>query len=293
MSTPILSIIIVHYKIEPILFDCLDSIYKQKVHTPFEVIIVDNGSLPGFKKRLLKQYKHVIYVQPKKNLGYGRGNHFGVRTSKGTILFFLNPDTILMPHCLSTLLSFWKTHPESGIVAPTLLHPDKTLLKLQGTLTLTPLRAIAAHSIFHTLWPNNPLSRSFFLKGINQNTDRLVEAVPGSAFSMYKKLYEKIGGFDSHFFLYFEEYDICKRVFDNNKKIWMLGDARVIHLWGATTRNENTKKVYTQSFMYYLTKHYGTLLGTVTYMITQVSKLHLLILVILMAFFLLSLRIIL
>ncbi|MFA7290462.1 MAG: glycosyltransferase family 2 protein [Melioribacteraceae bacterium] len=282
-----LSIIVVHYQVEDILFECLKSIYSQKIKFLFEVIVVDNGSDHKFKYRLLKQYKKVKYIQAKKNLGYGGGNNLGVKQALGKYLFFLNPDTILQPNCLYELITFIESNSQCGIVAPTLIHSNKKIFGSQGALTLTPLRAIAAHSIFHKIWSNNPVAKKFNLTTVDKTKVRKVEVVPGTAFVIPKELFKNIGKFDPHFFLYFEEFDLCRRVLQMNKEIWMLANAKVIHHWGKTTKNSDVSNYYKKSFHCYLVKYYGFFIGNITYLITQISKLHLIL--ILLFFFIISL----
>lgn len=277
-----LSIIIVHYQIESVLFGCLRSIFVQKTKIPYEVIVVDNGSEFGFKERLAKKFKSAIYLTAHKNLGYGGGNNFGAKQANGKYIFFLNPDTQLEQQSLDKLVEFIEENLSCGIVAPSLVHLDGTYFKQQGALTLNPLRAIAAHSIFHKIWSNNPVSRDFWLSDLNKKNNRMVEVVPGTAFLISKNLFEEVGRFDETFFLYFEEYDLCKRIIEMKKEIWMLGNAKVIHEWGATTKNLNLNEVYKKSFKHYLVKHFGKIVGNITFFITQISKNQLLLFLLLL-----------
>lgn len=269
-----ISIIIVHYQIESVLFNCLESLSQQDTKTPIEIIVVDNGSQAGFAKRLKAKFKNLIYLKPKLNLGYGAGNNFGSEVATGDILFFLNPDTLLEPKCIELIAKFWQSHPDAAIVAPSLITDKKAYFKNQGSLTLTPIRAIFAHSVIHKLWPHNPIAKKFWLKTVDKTKNRLVEVVPGTAFTIQQEIFESVGRFDESFFLYFEEYDFCKRVGDTGKKVWMLGDAKIVHLWEATTKSMDTKAVYNQSFRYYLQKHFGWQ-GNLAYYLTRMGKKHL------------------
>lgn len=270
-----ISIIIVHYQVEEIIFKCLKSIYSQKSNYSFEVILVDNGSLKHFKHRLKKQFPKVKYVLAKMNLGYGGGNNVGARIAQGRYLFFLNPDTQLKANCINILTSLIDSHQHYGIVAPTLIHPDGSYFSNQGAMILSPVTAVAAHSVLHRIWPNNPVSKVFWLKDVNKSKDRLVEVVPGTALMIDSTLFRQIDGFDPNFFLYFEEYDLCLKVLAQNKKILMSGKARVVHQWEATTKNIDKKKIYQKSFKYYLVKHFGVV-GLVSYLLCQISAIQLL-----------------
>lgn len=280
MKKPVLSIIIVHFQVEPILWACVRSLLSNEGNHKLEIIVVDNGSLTGFAQRLKSKFPQIKYLAEGSNLGYGAGNNLGARSALGELLFFLNPDTVLEKQTIKHLLAFWKKHPQAGIVAPTLLHPDGKLFAEQGSLTLTPFSALAAHSIFHRLWPDNPVAQKFWLVGVKQTVDRQTEVVPGTAFTIRRSLFFSLGGFDPKYFLYFEEYDLCRRVLAKRKQIWMSGSARLIHRWGATSQGANLSRHYQASFHYYLTKFYGPWLGEISYLLTQLTSWQLALLVI-------------
>lgn len=290
MKNNFVSIIIVHYQVETVLFSCLKSIFADQPTVLFEVIVVDNGSQTGFKQRLSKSFSKVKYLKSPKNLGYGAGNNFGAAQAKGDFLFFLNPDTELLPGCVDSLVAFLQAHKQVSVVAPTLLHPDMQIFKQQGSLTLTPLRAIAAHSIVHSVWPSNPISQSFWLENLAKDRDRIVEVVPGTALMISQHDFVSIGGFDESFFLYFEEYDICRRVLATDKEIWMLANAQIIHVWEASTSGERTAAIYQKSLQKFLIKYYGKNIGQLTFAVTQVSKYQLAFIVLVsLAFIIISL----
>src|SRR3989344_3834203 len=91
------SIIIVNYKVKKELFSCINSIFKSKPRTSFEIIVIDNDEEAVIEKELKIKFPNVRYVRSNKNLGYGAGNNLGVSIAKGDYLFFLNPDTRLLP----------------------------------------------------------------------------------------------------------------------------------------------------------------------------------------------------
>src|SRR3989344_2541544 len=101
-----LSIVIVHYKNETDLFECLDGLYKLKTNKSFEVIIVDNSENNNVQKLLnVKKYKNLKYILAPKNLGYGAGMNLGAKYAKGEYLFILNPDVVFKADIVSSLIN--------------------------------------------------------------------------------------------------------------------------------------------------------------------------------------------
>ena len=164
-----ISIIIVHYKNEKDLFDCLNSLYNLKIKQLYEVIIVDNSENKNLQKSLLtKKYKNLKYISSPKNLGYGGGMNLGAKYAKGEYLFILNPDVVFKNDIISSLISKFKKNKRTGIISPLLYTTDNVIME-QGARELTPFRAIIKLSFIDKLFPNNPISKDYWVKDWKDN----------------------------------------------------------------------------------------------------------------------------
>lgn len=252
-----ISVIIVHYRTKKLLFDCLASLEKAS-KGDIEIIVVDNDERKTISTEIKAQFPQIKYL-PNKNMGFGQGNNVGVKEANGEYLFFINPDTKVYPGILDHLFEFLSKHKKTGIVAPLLLDKNEKPYPLQGTQILTPGKALIAYSFLDKILPNNPVSKRFWLKGWDKSKLKEVDVVPGTAFMIKTDLFHKIEGFDERFFLYFEEYDLCKRIRDLGFRIFILPKAKVIHYWGESTQMSslNIQKVFEQSRFLYFKKHFG------------------------------------
>ena len=291
----LVSIITVHYQTPQSLTNCLTLLQKLKDKTPFEIIVVNNDQvslkkLQTIYKKWKNSPKKITLVQAPANLGYGEGNNLGAKKALGNFLFFLNPDTEVKNGCIDLLVNFLQKHKQVGIVAPTLLKKNGQPFEMQGSEKLTPLSAIMSHSLIHTIWPHNPIARSHLLKDANRNQDQKLAAVPGSAFLIRNSLFKKISGFDKNFFLYFEEYDLGRRVTEAGFEIYLLAKPKVLHYWQVSTnqvkkvkvknKSLTIKQIYQQSRFYYFKKHFGLMTAVITETILKLSKWHLLLILI-------------
>jgi GT2 family glycosyltransferase len=253
-----ISIIIVHYKNNEDLIECLNSLYTHKKGRPFEVIVVDNSSDKNLKRKLRK-YNSVSYINSGENIGYGSGINLGSKFAKGEYLFILNPDTVFKTNILDKLISKVERYKKIGMIAPLLISPKGEILE-QGAKELTPKRAIYKLSFIDKIWKNNPISKTYWVRNWNNKKLVAVDNVPGSAFIIRKDLFQKIGGFDENFFLYFEEFDLCRRVKKAGYKIYIDSSSRLIHKWGTTTKLlKNRDEIFRKSRFYYFKKHFGFL----------------------------------
>ncbi|HUD10013.1 MAG TPA: glycosyltransferase family 2 protein [Patescibacteria group bacterium] len=270
------SIIIVNYKVKEKLLVCLKSIYDSKPQSSFEIMVVDNDEVKTIEKDLKRRFPKVKYIKSSKNLGYGGGNNLGAKYAKGEYLFFLNPDTLVFKDTIDELVSFLFKNKNVGIIAPLLIDKNKIPFKLQGTTELTPLKGIICLSFIEKLFPNNPVSKNYWLKEWSHQTLREVGVCPGTALMVRRDLFRKIGGFDERFFLYFEEDDLAKRVRTQGYKIYITPKSKIFHEIGVSTKRfRNAKEVFSRSRFRYFKKHYGIFSALLVESFLSINKLFL------------------
>lgn len=276
------SIIIVNYHVRDRLFVCIKSILTSKPKVKFEIIVVDNDEEKTIKNELNKKFPQVIYV-PNENKGFGEGNNAGAKHAKGEYLFFLNPDTVLLNNSIDLLINFLEKKRHAAVVSPLLFDKNKNPYKLQGDTELNPLRAIFVLSFINKIFPENKIYKDYYLFDWDKKSIKEVDTVPGTAFVIRKKIFENIGGFDEKFFLYFEEFDLCKRVRELGYKIVIIPGAKVLHHWGLSTRSKpDIEKIFRESRFYYFKKHFGFIPAVITELILRINKFHFLLLAIIL-----------
>ena len=193
---------IVTFKSEKVVFECLKSIKKIN-----KIIIFDNSNDKKLKDIINKKYPNIRFVLSKKNLGYGAANNKIFKKAKTPYVFILNPDTVLEKNCIKELVSQSKLLKHKFAI----LSPS-TKNKNYGYFDKTNYQRINHKNIIDV----------DFVKG----------------FSMLVNLskIKKIGNFDENFFLYLEEIDLCRRLRAKLEKIYIIKKAKVQHL-GAKSSN--------------------------------------------------------
>lgn len=268
-----LSIIIVGYRAKKRLFDCIKSIENSKPKNQYEIIVIDNDETSAIKNETEKKFPFVQYFKSKENKGYGAGNNLGAKRAKGQFLFFLNPDTIVFPDTIDILLNTIEKNKNIGIVAPFLLDKSNNQYDLQGARELTPFRAFFVLSFINKYFPKNPVSRDYWILDWDKISLKEVDTVPGTAFIIRREVFEKIKGFDENFFLYFEEFDLCRRIRKLGFKIFMDPKSKVKHFWGESTKERNDiKRIFAESRFYYFRKSYGFFWALLVQFVTSLNK---------------------
>ncbi len=249
------SIIIVYFSGWKDFEKCLQSIKLYRSKYLSEVIIVNNGRKP-IKNKILKILPKAIYIKNKLNNGYGTGNNLGTNRAKGKYLFILNPDVELQKNAIDTLIEFLESNAKAAVAAPNLLFPNGQLYKLVGSQELNPLTGIVCHSFINKLFPNNPISRNYFMYDVPITQLRKAFAVPGCAFMIKRDLFNEVGKFDENIFLYYEESDLGKRIQNVGYEEYIVPKAEIIHNHSFDD-NQSLKKYNAESRIYYFKKHYG------------------------------------
>lgn len=104
-----LSIIMPCYNCSSTLEEAVDSIFRQNLKTPFEVVMVDDGSNDNTKeliKKLADKYKEIKYFFHEENKGGGATRNTAVANSNGDIIFCLDSDDILAENTLPKMIDY-------------------------------------------------------------------------------------------------------------------------------------------------------------------------------------------
>ncbi|KKS30872.1 MAG: hypothetical protein UU93_C0029G0004 [Candidatus Amesbacteria bacterium GW2011_GWA2_42_12] len=229
-----LSIIIVEYKSGKYGKMLVQSLPKRK---DWEVIVVDNS----------------FY-----NRGFSSGCNEGAKKAKGKYLLFLNPDVMISEPAIETLLKYLETHPKVGVVGPRYKNAEGNTEQC-STDHPTPLVAAVALSFLNTLFPNIPISKKYWLKGWNRESTRKVGVISGAAMMVRTKEFFNLGMFDEQYFLYWEEFDFCKRYQQIGLQSVYVAEAVADHPREISVKQstQNLLPIFLQSRRRYFRKFYG------------------------------------
>ena len=100
-----LSIVIVTFKSEGVIHECIKSIDKD-----IKITVVENSNNYQFKDGLEKSYKNVSCVLSNENLGMGSGNNIGIKKAETDFVLILNPDVILEKLTIEELIKHHKKY---------------------------------------------------------------------------------------------------------------------------------------------------------------------------------------
>ena len=211
-----LTIVIVTFQTpEEIILNCLRSINKD-----IKIIIVENSKSFLHQKLVNSEFSNVKIVCTGENLGYGKGNNFGLKLVQTDYALILNPDVI----CAKDL--FDKIPVEVNKIN------DFAIIGFQYSFD-----RIFMPAGFFDEKKNSQFKENFINNKIAPITN--VEWVTGCSMLINLKEFEDKEIFDKNFFLYFEEFDLCKSLINLCKNIFTSQELKIHHLGFKSSINKD------------------------------------------------------
>ena len=235
-----LSIVIVSYNSAHLIEKLILSIPKD-----FEIIIIENSLDINLKDKLEKIYKNVQIIIPEKNLGVGKATNIGLKKSKNNFVFCLSPDVEVSKECFMQMLNIVHRFEDFTMLAPT--YFDEKINK---------------NYKFNKNHSNKKI------KTIDKFNLIEVDEIDTAAVIINKSKIDNIEIYDENFFLYFENIDLCLRLIEENKKLYVVDNLKFIHYGTKSSNPEMVLDIkicrnwhYCWSKFYFLRKHHGYLYG--------------------------------
>lgn len=238
MKHVLVSVIIVNWNGVKWLEDCFHSL-KNQTYANVEIIVVDNASTDQSVAWIKKHAPYVNVIVNKKNEGFAQGNNIGYKHAKGTYIVFLNNDTRVTPSFITELVDVMdKDNSIGGVQSKILLMDDPHRLDSIGAfLTVTGF-------LYHNAF--GQLDKKEFDLPINLYTAK------GACMMFRAETLGKVevGGniFDPDYFAYFEETDLCHRVWLAGYRIVYAPRSIIYHKMGATSGSMNAAYIQYHSF---------------------------------------------
>jgi hypothetical protein len=240
-----LSIIIVSYNSKENLEKCVQSLYD-KLNNSFnwEIVVVNNDKKEDLT-RIKEKFSLIKLVNSSKNLGFGTGGNLGAKKARGDLLFFLNPDAEIISGSIEDIFKKFKLDKNLGIVGAGIFDKKGKKQKWSAGREI---------SFFNLIRNNLGFSKSQKIWNSSKETE--CDWVSGTALFIKRAVFEKLGGFDEDFFMYFEDMDLGKRARILGKKVVFYPDFKIFHKGGESWDNfKLQKKHYYNSMEKYLKKH--------------------------------------
>lgn len=235
VKNPFVSVIIVNWNGKHLLPDCLGSLakvtYKQK-----ETLFIDNASTDGSVNYVKKHFPDIRILENPKNLGFAEGQEIGFANAKGDAVLLLSTDTLVEKNLITALIQTLTKAPDIGAVMPkVLMYPEKQYIDSIGTFFLT------SGMLYHFGREKDPSLPIY-------NKEMEIFSAKGVCILFKKEVLGKTGLFDKDYFAYFEETDLCHRIWLAGYKILYTPSTTIYHKGGGAAKQINKGYILFHSY---------------------------------------------
>lgn len=249
-----LSIIVLSFNTKNLTTKCIKSIFSNYTGSilkkEIEVILVDNASTDGSAESLSNFKFHPAnggtnfkLIKNDRNFGFAKGNNIGAKEASGEFFLFLNTDTEVKDQGFLKMVKFLQENKKVGI--------------LGGKLKNTDGSSQASAGKFYTLGNFILMllgAERFLLRESPRNVKR-VDWVSGACMMIRRELFEKLSGFDEHFFMYIEDMELCFRARKLGFYTYFYPDLNLTHKeLGSSNREFAVNQIY-KGILHFYKKH--------------------------------------
>ncbi|HOW58356.1 MAG TPA: glycosyltransferase family 2 protein [Candidatus Omnitrophota bacterium] len=254
-----LTIIIVNCDTPELTMDCIYSIYQFKPSCPFEVILVNNGT-NGIEAEHLKEFPGIKMIKTGSNLGFSRANNLGIYNSLGDFIVLLNSDTKLIDRSFDAMLDYMEEakNRHVGALGPREVDGEQRFRLSCGSFPT--FFSELTRKVWHYRLSINDYNLRDYLDS-KHAIMKDVDWVSGSCLMLRRLALHEAGLLDESFFLYFEDIDLCSRLWKKKWEVHYFPETSVIHYGGGSARKNLMLAMteYRRSEIYFVRKYYGWL----------------------------------
>lgn len=239
-----LSIIIVNYKTAPLTKALVESLLAQPLPAGTEIIVVDNNSGDDSVAFLRSDFPEITVIDNERNVGLAAGVNRGIEAGRGQYYLILNPDMIALPGSIESLVKFMDENPTVGMAGGKLISPN-------GKLQYSCYRFYTPKTIFYrrtslgkTMKGREDTAR-FLMKDYDHKDVKDVDWLMGACLIVRKQVVKQIGGMDERYFLYFEDVDWCRRVWEANWRVTYVPQAQFSHFHQRSSEGGSLLRIFT------------------------------------------------
>ncbi|UVI40878.1 glycosyltransferase family 2 protein [Qipengyuania spongiae] len=265
MNGEAVDIVIVNWNAGPLLAACLRSIASSNTHRISSIVVIDNASSDGSADINCVDLPLEI-VKSEVNLGFGRACNLGAEQGNARYLLFLNPDTEVGPSTITTAVEFLDRpeHSDIGVLGIRLEDRDGTIQRHCARFPSWRTMVGEALGLSHFFPEQFP---PVIMREFDHRTERDVDHVIGAFYCMRRDLFERVGGFDPTYFVYFEDLDLSHRIAQTGARIHYEPHITAYHKGGGTSDQIKARRLCyaLAGRLTYADKHFSRLARAAVY----------------------------
>ncbi|MBF2022018.1 MAG: glycosyltransferase family 2 protein [Hydrococcus sp. C42_A2020_068] len=234
---PALYFLTVNYHSTELVDNLIQSISRYK-NIPYQIVIVNNS--PENKSIYFIKNKYLFILDSPKNLGFGGACNLGLNwiytQNPKAIVWIINPDACLLENNFKKLIQFFNNYSEVSIFGTIIYNAVKKIWFAGGRFI--------------------PATGAIFTEDLVSNTDSAYVScdwVSGCSLIINLRNFSECPQFDPAYFLYYEDFDFCRRYAEQGHLIAITKQFSVIHQPSSITDRNPFQKIKHSTYSYLLT----------------------------------------
>ncbi len=259
MSAGELEVVIVSYRCEALLRDCMRSLRRYPPSVPAMVRVIDNASADGTAEMVAREFPEVSLTVNRTNAGFSAASNQAIRVGTAPAVLALNPDTRVTEGALDRMLGVLADHEQVAMCGPRLELEDGSLDHAGKRSFPTPLSALGHFSGIGRRAGAPGRLAAYRAPEVERGP---VDAVNGACMMIRREALEAVGLFDEGFWMYMEDLDLCYRLRQAGWFTWYEPEATVVHVKGGTSgrvRSASLNRAFHRGMCRFYRKHYAPL----------------------------------
>ena len=247
-------LITVNYYSAELIQTLLDSVRSQAVE-PFCLVIVNNS--PDDKAVRSLAGPQVELLETGYNAGFGEGCNVGLRwvyeREPGAIAWLINPDAVLQPGALAQAQDYCRMHPDISMVGAVIDQPDGQIWFTGGEFNPANGRIVALETLpdpaiaaWETAW------------------------ITGCSLLLNLGNFAACPEFDPVFFLYYEDFDFCRRYLAQGHQLRVVAAIRVTHCPSSIAHRDRPNALEHSTYSYLVALERHTSVGVLLYRLARI-----------------------
>jgi len=227
-----LSVVIVSYNVSSYLRQALVSLRPATEGIACEIIVVDNASSDGSTAMVRHEFRDVRLIASDNNEGYPAACNKGILASAGKFILILNPDTVVEPDAVKKALAFMQSHPDAGAAGARMADGKGNFLPESKRGFPSPLASLFRFTGLGRLFPRSSFFNAYYAGHLPENEVCKADILTGAFMLLRRDALDAAGLFDTDFFMYGEDIDLCWRIRKAGYFNYYLPDVRITHFKG-------------------------------------------------------------
>ncbi len=193
-----------------------------------KLFLVDNSPTDDLRV-YFEDNPHIEYIYNNDNLGFGKGHNkvIDLIHNKSKYHLVLNPDVRFSANILTELIEYFRAKDQVGVISPQIIFENGDIQSSSIRRSPSFFDLFVRRSLLNKIFKN----RIDYTEYADKDKSKVlsVDFISGCFQLFDTKVFTKIGGFDPRYFMYMEDFDICRKVKNNNHTVIYYPLVKAIH----------------------------------------------------------------